>query len=146
MAELEDEDRVLAVTTAAWLRMALPLHLVSVALGAVAIAMLAHAPLLRLSAWCWGVVVLAGIIAWLYAARCRFDAEIFARWGSLPGGPDAEELAAFDRALARLRGCTPVGEMRSLVSRVQGARGLLLRQGWCVLVQMAGAVVAILMQ
>lgn len=142
------DDRALAAATAAWLRMAAPLHLASVALVAVALlmlAMLAYGPGLRAAGIPWALVVLAGIIAWLYAARCRFDAEIFARWGRSPDGPALAELAAFDRALGALLGRAPAGPTRSLASRVQGARGLLLRLAVCVLVQMAGALVAIVM-
>jgi hypothetical protein len=142
------DDRALAAATAAWLRMAAPLHLASVALVAVALlmlALLAYGPGLRAAGLAWGVVVLAGIIAWLYAARCRFDAEIFARWSRLPEGPEPAELAAFDRALGRLRGRAPGAQSRSLASRAQGARGLLSRQAVCVLVQLAGTLVAIVM-
>jgi hypothetical protein len=142
----ERDDRALAAATAAWLRMAQPVHLASVALTAVAIAMPVLAPQSHSAIAGWGVVVLAGIVAWLYAARCRFDAEIFVQWSRLPEGPEPAALAAFDRALAQLFGRALGPGTRPLASRVQGARGLLRRQVSCVLVQLAGTLVAIVLR
>lgn len=73
-----------------------------------------------------------GAMAAYHALRVRLDAALFDDWARRWMRPDAcpaEDLAAFDRALAGLQasGCEPRAG-RTLTQRCAGARGLLLRQ------------------
>ncbi len=144
MAEHESRDDVeLAATVSAWLQMGRPLHLGSVGLSVVAWLSLALKGWALASGVAWSLVAVVGVVEWYYAARCAFDARVFAHWAQAPGGPDALRLSSFDRALVALGARGDAVSVRDLPSRAQGARGLLRSQSWCVLAQLVIAVAAV---
>nr|MBL8457145.1 hypothetical protein [Zoogloeaceae bacterium] len=89
-----------------------------------------------------------GALAAYHASRVRLDAALFdawaRRWSQADAAP-AEDMAAFDRALAGLRTATrPSRSGRTLALRCVGARGLLARQCVYTVLQTLSLLVAAL--
>lgn len=120
------------------------LLLMAAALLALVLAPLALGPRLALLG-----VVGAGLAEHIFALRTAFDRPIFAawsrRWHDHGAHPEAD-LAAFDQALAdaALRPASAAAP-RPLAGRIAGARRLLLRQGQCLMLEVAAWLLAVLL-
>lgn len=142
---MDDDDRALCATAAAWLGASRPVAAWSLAMSAVAGAALALAALtgssrLTVAAAVAGLVVCGlGLVERYYALRMRFDEGLFA---AVARGEVADG-SGLDRALAALHLRAAPGTLRTWPERVAGACALVRRHRVVVGVQTALAVAAI---
>ncbi len=95
------------------------------------------------------IATILGIIEKYYAIRVGFDRRIFTDWVKQwtdSRGPAAEQtMREFDEVMMKIGlRCRPTGPQRSLEERIAGSLGLLRKQAFCLSLQCASLVGAML--
>lgn len=114
-------------------------------LAAAALLWLEAAPAVRLALV---AVVLAGLAEKFFALRVAFDRAIFSdwarRWEKTDAISAANDLAAFDAALAAVGRCRGDPGGRCVEGRIRGAMKLLRRQAGLFIIQAAAILAAVI--
>ncbi len=85
--------------------------------------------------------IATGLLQTYFAARCAFDAAVFARLGGA-----AQQYVRFDQVLARWSAARKNVAARTIDERLHGAMQLLRKQGYCLAAQIILFSVALIIQ
>lgn len=138
----------LAAATAGLLTLGRSLERASLLLTTAAVVTLLLASLPMLPRIALLAVLAAGLVGHFFALRTAFEQPVFAAWARRWHSPGADldaDLASFDAAIAGAAlHPAPPDSLRPLGERIAGARRQVRRQGFCCLLQLTGALAALL--